>query len=299
MQILQIVGIVLVFLLTRMFSSEASSIETGKTLEDNVEMINELIADFDTELAIPQVIQGYEGLKVERVSNSIANLYAGENQLQFASFQDVKACPMGVYLNENVHDAFYTINNSEVKIDYVRIRITEDKQYISYKYLNTAYTLMIGQKLSLGDALGYLGLKESDIVETQADKLNELLGVKQIEIEDDSSIMNQDSTQNNNYGKYQIGFNAEDFGLSYGIDTDESVNFYLDNKLLMKVTDKQKYTDESQINKQIYEQEHDDILLILYNQQFDIGTPEYQNYINLITVIDGLQKNIRLSDYAS
>ena len=172
------------------------------------------------------------------------------------------------------------------------MRISDTETYITYKYLNLAYTLKIPTKLSETEALSYLGLTVADVEETDAESLNIKLGVKSIDT-------SETAKETGVYGQYKIDFNADDFGLIYGIDIDGSVKFYLDNKLLIEVTD----TLDPSVdgldgiqNCELYRSDIDsNIALIFYNQTYEPGTDEYTAYNSLIMIIDSLASGI---DYA-
>ena len=101
------------------------------------------------------------------------------------------------------------------------------------------------------------------------------------------------------YIEYKIDFNADDFGLIYGIDIDGSVKFYLDNKLLIEVTDTLDPDVDSLDgvqNCELYRSDIDsNITLIFYNQTYELDTDEYTAYNSLIMIIDSLASGI---DYA-
>ena len=128
--------------------------------------------------------------------------------------------------------------------------------------------------------------------ETDAESLNIKLGVKSVDT-------SEKAKETGVYGQYKIDFNADDFGLIYGVDIDGSVKFYLDNKLLIEVTDTldPSVDDLDEIpNCELYRSDIDsNIALIFYNQTYEPGTDEYTAYNSLIMIIDSLASGI---DYA-
>lgn len=257
----------------------------------NSSTIEELTDKFNTTLAIPQSVSSLEDLQCENYNNMLAILSSEETgiELAFADFTNVMACPLGIYAEFSI-DKFYSCKTDVV--DFVRLRISDTETYITYKYLNLAYTLKMPTKLSETEALGCLGLTVADVEETDAKSLNIKLGVESVDT-------SETAKETGVYGQYKIDFNADDFGLIYGIDIDGSVKFYLDNKLLIEVTDKLDPNvdglDGIQ-NCELYRSDIDsNIALIFYNQTYELDTDEYTAYNSLIMIIDSLAYGI---DYA-
>lgn len=290
-----ILALILVIALIVMFIS--FKIKTSGISDDvinqsvNSETIEELTDKFNTTLAIPQSVSSLEDLTCENYNNMLAILTSEDTgiELAFADFTNVLACPLGIY-KEFEFDKFYSCNTGAV--DFIRIRISDTETYITYKYLDLAYTLKMPSKMSETEALGCLGLTLADVKETDAENLNEQFGVSKTETAE--SAINTGV-----YGQYKIDFNADDFGLIYGINIDGSVNFYLDNRLLMTVTD----TLDENVDGlggiqdcELYRSSvNDKISLIWYNQKYELNTDEYTAYNSLIMIIDSLAENI---DYA-
>ena len=257
----------------------------------NSSTIEELTDKFNTTLAIPQSVSSLGDLQCENYNNMLAILSSEETgiELAFADFTNVMACPLGIYAEFSI-DKFYNCKTDAV--DFVRLRISDTETYITYKYLNLAYTLKMPTKLSETEALGYLGLTMADVEETDAESLNIKLGVKSIDT-------SETAKETGVYGQYKIDFNADDFGLIYGIDIDGSVKFYLDNKLLIEVTDTLDPSADSLDgiqNCELYRSDIDgNIALIFYNQTYELDTDEYTAYNSLIMIIDSLASGI---DYA-
>ena len=257
----------------------------------NSSTIEELTDKFNTTLAIPQSVSSLGDLQCENYNNMLAILSSKETgiELAFADFTNVMACPLGIYAEFSV-DKFYSCKTDAV--DFVRLRISDTETYITYKYLNLAYTLKIPTKLSETEALGRLGLTVADVEETDAKSLNIKLGVESVDT-------SETAKETGVYGQYKIDFNADDFGLIYGIDIDGSVKFYLDNKLLIEVTDTldPSIDDLGGIqNCELYRSDIDsNIALIFYNQTYKLDTDEYTAYNSLIMIIDSLASGI---DYA-
>lgn len=257
----------------------------------NSSTIEELTDKFNMTLAIPQSVSSLEDLQCENYNNMLAILSSEETgiELAFADFTNVMACPLGTYAEFSV-DKFYSCKTDAV--DFVRLRISDTETYITYKYLNLAYTLKMPTKLSETEALSYLGLTVADVEETDAESLNIKLGVKSVDT-------SETAKETGVYGQYKIDFNADDFGLIYGIDIDGSVKFYLDNKLLIEVTD----TLDPSVdglgeiqNCELYRSDiNSNIALIFYNQTYELDTDEYTAYNSLIMIIDSLASGI---DYA-
>lgn len=257
----------------------------------NSSTIEELTNKFNTTLAIPQSVSSLEDLQCENYNNMLAILSSKETgiELAFADFTNVMACPLGMYAEFSV-DKFYSCKTDAV--DFVRLRISDTETYITYKYLNLAYTLKIPTKLSETEALSYLGLTVTGVEETDAKSLNIKLGVESVDT-------SETAKETGVYGQYRIDFNADDFGLIYGIDIDGSVKFYLDNKLLIEVTD----TLDPSVdglgeiqNCELYRSDiNSNIALIFYNQTYELDTDEYTAYNSLIMIIDSLASGI---DYA-
>lgn len=257
----------------------------------NSSTIEELTNKFNTTLAIPQSVSSLEDLQCENYNNMLAILSSEETgiELAFADFTNVMACPLGIYAEFSV-DKFYNCKTDAV--DFVRLRVSDTETYITYKYLNLAYTLKIPTKLSETEALGRLGLTVADVEETDAESLNIKLGVESVDT-------SETAKETGVYGQYKIDFNADDFGLIYGIDIDGSVKFYLDNKLLIEVTDTldPSVDDLGEIqNCELYRSDiNSNIALIFYNQTYELDTDEYTAYNSLIMIIDSLASGV---DYA-
>lgn len=257
----------------------------------NSSTIEELTDKFNTTLAIPQSVSSLGDLQCENYNNMLAILSSEETgiELAFADFTNVMACPLGIYAEFSV-DKFYSCKTDAV--DFVRLRISDTETYITYKYLNLAYTLKMPTKLSETEALGCLGLTVADVEETDDESLNIKLGVKSVDT-------SETAKETEVYGQYKIDFNADDFGLIYGIDIDGSVKFYLDNKLLIEVTDTLDPNVDGLGGIQNYELYRSDIdsniALIFYNQTYELYTDEYTAYNSLIMIIDSLASGI---DYA-
>lgn len=257
----------------------------------NSSTIEELTDKFNTTLAIPQSVSSLEDLQCENYNNMLAILSSEETgiELAFADFTNVMACPLGIYAEFSI-DKFYSCKTDAV--DFVRLRISDTETYITYKYLNLAYTLKMPTKLSETEALSYLGLTVANVEETDAESLNIKLGVESIDT-------SETTKETGVYGQYKIDFNADDFGLIYGIDIDGSIKFYLDNKLLIEVTDTLDPSVDSLDgvqNCELYRSDIDsNIALIFYNQTYELGTDEYTAYNSLIMIIDSLASGI---DYA-
>lgn len=257
----------------------------------NSSTIEELTDKFNTTLAIPQSVSSLEDLQCENYNNMLAILSSEETgiELAFADFTNVMACPLGIYAEFSI-DKFYNCKTDAV--DFVRLRISDNETYITYKYLNLAYTLKMPTKLSETEALGCLGLTVADVEETDAESLNIKLGVESVDT-------SETAKETGVYGQYKIDFNADDFGLIYGIDIDGSVKFYLDNKLLIEVTDTLDPSVEGLggiQNCELYRSDIDsNIALIFYNQTYELDTDEYTAYNSLIMIVDSLASGI---DYA-
>ena len=146
----------------------------------NSSTIEELTDKFNTTLAIPQSVSSLGDLQCENYNNMLAILSSEETgiELAFADFTNVMACPLGIYAESSV-DKFYSCKTNAV--DFVRLRISDTETYITYKYLNLAYTLKMPTKLSETEALGCLGLTVADVEETDAESLNIKLGVESVD----------------------------------------------------------------------------------------------------------------------
>lgn len=250
--------------------------------------IEKLVADYGETLAIPQIIYDSKTLNIDNYRNIMCDMQADEAELAFAQFQDVRACPLGVYLSddETVADEYYTVTNKAV--DYIRFRQTEDNQYLTYKYGNLAYTLKLDKSCQLQDALQYLGLNITNLEAQNADDLNNQFGV------DNSSKSTNETamTGENTFGNYVMNFDNQAFGMVYGVNTDGQVNFYLDNKLVMTITDQPDF--EVADDAQEYDSETDsNIKIWIYGQDFQSNRDSESKYQALIMSIDGLQKTLK------
>ena len=265
-----------------------NSKDSKDTQGKNQDIINNLQSAYGTTLAIPQIISEQPSLSYSNYSNLVATLEAEDAQMAFAEFQNVLACPMGVYVEQDEH--FYKTAQDNIPLDFVRVRITNEYSYISYKYLDLAYTLKINQKTSIDVLLKYIGISLEDLVETDAEQLNIELGAtkeeKEAPIESD-----------NIYGKYKLPFNLSSLNIMYGIDsTDGQVSLYIGNKLIMKIIDTDKLGTVPE-NIIVYRQSKDSsISLIEFNAEFELDSEEYDSYLAFIMVLDVLVDGIELAD---
>lgn len=157
----------------------------------------------------------------------MAIITAGDNRLGIAKFTDARACPLGVYITEEdglIEEKFYT--TEAIDVDFIRVRVAENKSYLTYKFDYLAYTLEINKSCSLIELLSYLGLTTNDVVETTYEDINNNLGV----YKEDTT---ETTDSNGVFGKYAINLELDTLGMTYGIDQDETVNFYLDNLIVM------------------------------------------------------------------
>lgn len=256
--------------------------------QSNASKIEKLVADYGETLAIPQVIQDSKTLKIENYRNIMCDMQADEAELAFAEFQDVRACPLGVYLSdeETISDEYYTVTNNAV--DYIRFRQTESNQYLTYKYLDMAYTIKLDKSYQLADALQYLGLNITNLEAQDAESLNDLFGVNYDSKNTSETAMTGEYT----FGNYVMNFDNQAFGMVYGVNTDGQVNFYLDNKLVMTITDQQDF--EIADDAQRYDSENDsNIKIWIYGQDFQSSRDSESKYQALIMSIDGLQKTLK------
>lgn len=281
-------GLVMLVQLFIMLIAMQSVNKQNNSNQSNASKIEKLVADYGETLAIPQIIQDSKTLKIENYRNIMCDMQADEAELAFAEFQDVRACPLGVYLSEDetVSDEYYTVTNDAV--DYIRFRQTESNQYLTYKYLDMAYTLKLDKSCQLQDAIYYLGLNITNLEKQDAESLNDLFGVSYSNNNTSETAMTGEYT----FGNYVMNFDNQAFGMVYGVNTDGQVNFYLDNKLVMTITDQQDF--EVADDAQEYDSENDsNIKIWIYGQDFQSNRDSESKYQALIMSIDGLQKTLK------
>lgn len=256
---------------------------------NNSEAITTLSDNFGTTLVIPAIISEAKEFSYDNYRNILATIYADGNRFGFSEFIDVGACPLGVYITDNLIDEKYYIPNPEIEsivsqLDYIRIRITTEKSYISYKYDKLAYTLEINRKESLSEILRYIGANKDSLIETTPEKINEALGVAK-------NIEERENTSGNEYeiGKFYIPLDYSELGLDYGIDSDGAVSFYLDKRLVLKITDGDIDNSHSEV---LHSSLNDSIKIVRYTQDFEINSPEYTIYVGLEMVVDSLKNKV-------
>lgn len=260
---------------------------------NNSELINTLQNEFKQTLVIPSIISEAEKINCNNYKNMLAVIDADDNKLGFSKFVSLDACPLGVYLDEDNTNTKYFIPNPNIDssvspLDYIKIRITSDKSYISYKYAELAYTLEIDKKENFDELVGHLGAKTNDLIETTKNEINDRLG-----------LLNKTSTNNVSteykIGKFYIPVEHSKLGLTYGIDIDNSVNFYLDSLIVLKITDSELRYSESEIqnNIEVLESSLDNnIKIVKYKQDFKPNSPEYTVYMGLEILTDSLKNTV-------
>lgn len=268
---------------------------------DNSEAIQTLSNDFGTTLVIPSVISEAKEFSFENYKNILAIIDADGNRYGFSEFINAEACPLGVYLSntengDNFTDGYFVPNpdkdSSVSSLDYIRVRLTSEKSYISYKHDKLAYTLEINKSLSLSDALSYIGATEEDLIESTSEEINNKLGVA---VQQESTA-DKEGKNVNIFGKFYIPINLDDLGLTYGIEQDGSVSFYLDNRIVMQVYDAQdKYSNTDDVQT-IRCTSNENIYIARFSQEFEVNSDSYDAYVLLDIVCSSLLNSI---DYTS